>query len=804
MIRLTVDGVQIPVDSEAKISLSYCAASLSDVESGRSAETVVIGVPSTPETDRLFGNAAETLTAERFNDTVHRAVLESQGARLLCGTATLAGAEQHGCKTLYRLRIKGDTALWARSAALRKVAAAGVKFTGLLTPEDICKGWSDDRAVKFFPVNRTERQLSNSSVSLMPAQTVMTPDDYWPFISVGAVVDAIFADAGYRIESRFMQSPLFRSLYMSGGYSAPDVASRKRTMDFLAGRTADAEAAADYFGRVYLTAAVQNNSVGNIVDSVEPIVTDDDGRTSATGFFTTNNRFGFDEETGLAEFRPANDVVVGFEYSIAYVTDYVIRSREELTGFNAIYFGNGVKIPFTLANRFVDNRDIPRAGYSYRVVIFDFDSSRRYRLTGQLNGSTVKLLDISSRATPLNIPLSSTGISNLRLLSAAAGSENFTECSDDWALYWGYVTESGRTEVEIKVRTPAETIAAGGVKRFSNLFIDGAQAGMKFTLLKRTTLRPVFASSAGYGSQLGFADVAVTDMRQSELLDALRQMFDLQFCTDETTKTVFIEPYADFFSGEIVDWSSRIDRGSQIEVSDPSLKLHERVTLGYAADDAFVTRFNNRTGSRFGRWSFDTPSQAALDGEKSDLNPLFSPTLSEDDKYFEARTAAIMQVRDTGESEENTADDNIVGNFSPRIVSYAGLAPLGANGMWGSPFNRPEYPLAAFHFPGDGLTPGFSLCFEDRDGVQGLHTFHDTRLEEASASAEVTLHLHIEPAEMAALRQCIEGMPSVRSRFRLDIDNRTAGALYTLRSIENYDPSKPTVKCTFAKIRPTA
>ena len=798
MLRLIVDGRECPVECGESVALGYEVSSLADVESGRLAERVALTVPVTAETALIFGNGDDPLTAERFNREVHRAEVLADGVVLFCGTALLTGAVCRDREAQYKVEIKGDTALWARSAALRKVADASVKFSGTLVPEDICRGWSDDRPVKFFPVNRTEHKITNSSVSLLPADKVMTTDDYWPFLSVEAVVKALFADAGYTVESEFMNGELFRSLYFSGGYAVHDATERRQKMNFLAGRTTDATAAADYYGRVNMSASMKLNTVGNIVDTVSAYVTDSTGTNIPTGFFSNNDCFYVDDKTGIACFSPAVSASVGFEYSIAYITDHIITSRTKLTGFDRLYLGDDVYVSYSLVNDYPDQRGKAVPGYTYKLMIFDWQAGCTYSLKAVVDGVTMTVADTTRRMTAVTLPKGSS-ITQMSLLRAEKGSNIFNSCNDDWALYWGFVEETGRTEVEVKVRTSAVEMSSSSVKYFDKIFIEGALQGMNFTLLKRTTVRPVFSDSAGYGSKLSYSDVAVTDIRQTDLLAALGQMFDLRFVTDEPSKRVFIEPSSEFFSGGITDWSDRIDLDDPIVLEDPSSAVHESITFGYGEDDKAVTRYNNRENTRLGRWRFECGSKAALDGDQMRINPVFSPTVNTDDNYYEARSASIMQVRDA----EDADDETLSGNFSTRIVRYAGLRPLASGEVWNPPFDRAEYPLAAFHFAGDSRTAGFTLCFEDRDDLKGLNVFHRRHLAEESEGAVLTLSLHLHPEEVAALRQCRKDAPSVRSRFRLDIGGRTSGALYTLRSIKGYDPSKSTVRCSFTKIPAT-
>ena len=56
--------------------------------------------------------------------------------------------------------------------------------------------------MKFFPIRRDEYPQRNSPTDLLPAQRLLTVDDYHPFLHVATLVETIFGEAGYRIESR--------------------------------------------------------------------------------------------------------------------------------------------------------------------------------------------------------------------------------------------------------------------------------------------------------------------------------------------------------------------------------------------------------------------------------------------------------------------------------------------------------------------------------------------------------------------------------------------------------------------------
>ena len=358
--------------------------------------------------------------------------------------------------------------------------------------------------------------------------------------------------------------------------------------------------------------------------------------------------------------------------------------------------------------------------------MFDHTDGAQYRLAYTKDGVAEALwTEFSARTAQVTTPASGTVADPVLLIRSGT---RWVRYAGDWALYDGYVTESGQTTVELRVRTAPERIAPASPKFFDRIYFYGAEEGMSLTLHKECSLRPRFSSAPGYGSAITFADVARHPIRQSALLEALQHLFNLRFHTEEETKTVRIEPADEFFgSGTTADWRDRSDFSQPVVLADIAPEIHESRTWGYQEGDGAVNRFNAGAGSPFGEWSIRTDSYAAREGDQVLRNPLFRPTLSEAGHYANAPSAQIMQVGDRDDVQEDGT------NFTPRIVRFAGLHPLPAGERWGYPSGLAEYPLAAFHFTGDAATEGFTLCFEDRDGIRGLHHRYDRQ-----ASQEAT------------------------------------------------------------------
>ncbi len=111
-----------------------------------------------------------------------------------------------------------------------------------------------------------------------------------------------------------------------------------------------------------------------------------------------------------------------------------------------------------------------------------------------------------------------------------------------------------------------------------------------------------------------------------------------------------------------------------------------------------------------------------------------------------------------------------------------GCTPAGGRTV-GVSFGRSEYPLAAFHFAGDDAAEGFTLCFEDRDGQQGLHRFYDGQVRREASRERIILSLRLAPHEFEALCGALApGTSSSRSVFA------SAGTVVRARSTP-WDPA---------------
>ena len=783
-MELTIDGVRCDLGTQRIAVPGYDAGRLADIDACREGRTLTLTIPATPRNDAALRFARDPYASPRFGEQIHTARISHEDATLLEGTVRLMSASDEE----FRIEIREGGTRWAEQAARRMLDTLGIDYLAALTPTTILESWTADTLVRFLPVQRDAYPQQSNPQDLLPAERMPSTDDYHPYLHIAPIVERIFAEAGYTVESRFLRSEFFRSLCMSGAYASTDTSAAEARMGFFARRLGPATAAANSSGRVYADPKALYNTVGNIVETATPQTPDADGEPVPE---LTNNGGCFAVRDGAIGFTPLAETNVGFEFHLRYTTDHRILSRTRLKGFDSVYLGPGSEMRFALTNRYKDRRSELAANRTYRIVVFDHTEGSRYRLTCTRDGAAgVQWGEFAARSAQVTTPAS--GNCSDPVLLAAAGS-GWVPCASDWALYDGHIGETGQTVVELRVRTASERIAAGTTRKFDQIYLFGADPGMSVTLHKECSLRPVFRSGPGFGSSVRFADMVRHGIRQAELLRALAHLFNLRFHTDEATRTVRIEPSDDFFgSGPEADWRTKSDLSQPVVREDIATGMHERRTWRYREGDGAVARFDAENDEPLGAWSFEAPSRAALQGEEVRTNPLFRPTLNAAGHYLNAPSALLMQVGDRDDLSPAGSE------VSPRIVRYAGMHSLPPGERWGYPSQQNAYPLAAFHFAGDGETDGFTLCFEDRDGLRGLNRYLERQARTEGSLERITLSLRIAPHEFEALLTPGTGAPDIRSVFRIETGCGAVAA--TLHRIEAYDPEAASVRCTFTRL----
>lgn len=637
----------------------------------------------------MFGAECHLYGAGRFNAALHRGELLAGGTPLASGSVRLVETRWHGTEHRYRVELRGGAHAWAEQAAKGWFRELEVAYEGRLLPTEIAAGWSDDSPVKFLPVYRDRYEIENGDAGLRPPERLLSTDDYHPFLSIRALVQALFAKAGYTVESAFMESPWFRSLYMSGAYASHDTRVRQQKMGFLARRKADRTTTANALGRVEANPFVTHNTVGNLVDAFSPQEVDETGAT-LTDAYSAGGCLRIEE--GELCFRPLTEVSVGFEYELRYTTDYRIRSRTRLTGFDSVWLGEDADVRFELANRFEDRREALRPSFQYRIVVFDHTEGNRWTLRCTTDGAETTLTDFTTRSTLFTTPQGTTLVNarlyrnvsgRLRPLHGGLGAlrrvyrRNGPDRGADHRAHLARKRDAYRAEIlpadqflrrrrgdELHDQPPVPA-APPASRRHPDTARRSPSTTWRGTRSGRRNCCGRWRISSTCGSTPTNSSNGSTSSRRA----------------NSTTR----RPSG---SGAAASWATR---------RSPAPTVRSTSTTGgrggTATRDGAVARFDAANDTRFGRWSHATASKAAKQGEEVSLNELFAPTLCEAGRYANAPSALILCV---GDRDDATTDDATA--VTPRIVRWMGLHGLPAGERWGYPLGDERYPLAAFHF----------------------------------------------------------------------------------------------------------
>jgi hypothetical protein len=139
---------------------------------------------------------------------------------------------------------------------------------------------------------------------------------------------------------------------------------------------------------------------------------------------------------------------------------------------------------------------------------------------------------------------------------------------------------------------------------------------------------------------------------------------------------------------------------------------------------------------------------------------------------------------------DRDADEEGQLNFPTKILLYNGIKYLPDEERWG--LTAVSYPHAAFH-SAEG-----SLCFEDRDGEQGLHRYFDAHYEELNSARRVVLSLQLSATDLLPIIATDPAGRDLRSVFRLTIGGEEG--IYRLESIEEWSEEEHVARCRFVQL----
>ncbi|MBP3425594.1 MAG: hypothetical protein J6K81_02590 [Rikenellaceae bacterium] len=780
VISIKIDGVGMEVDQQCRVSLSAEFDSL--WRNGEPKRKVArLSLPATPANQLAMG-FAEQMAAEPFNAVEHTLEVEMDDRVVARGRALLHSVERSPNGARYNIDVHVELPSWRNEVAQKTIAELSMDYTATIDREEVVDSWELPHArVRYLPVCRKAVNAELTGAEVSDVTKPLAADDYHPFLHLRSVMERIFQDAGYQVESDFMCDEVFDSLYMSGAYTQKDMSSVERSMGFRARRSVSTEAVADYAGCVYASTLYGSHSVGNLVDV-----------DSSEKFGDTYNKNRcLKLIDGRLAWVPTSPVNVGFIYELKYRTDTRIVSRKRLAGFDKVWLDGATCHSFSIANPYVDHREEPVGGLNYRIVVFEASENDTFRLVYRLNGQQCISEECVGGNNQIILGQMGDALEVVRL--ERRGSDGtFSEWTDDWALYAGYVGLSNTVDVALTLRSTPRMVTPSSPMFMDEIVFGGADEGMTLRVESGVSIRPVFYAFAVEGAQVTWSDVAAVECTQAEVVDAVCGMFNLKVIEDFNKKRVRIKPLDTWLSrAEIMQWQPYVNRNGTVTVCDVALAQPQNIRLSYASRDAAVGERNELTEDEFGAWS------AAIRGSGSSVERaevaevIFSPTINVEGCFVEAPGASVPKVGSVNANDEPTIERL---DFPVKVLRYFGTRELAAGTIWGWPSYGRVYPYAAFHDP----EQNFTLCFEDRDELKGLNSYYKQSVERWNNAKRLSVELALEPHQVAELMDYASEHSAVERIYQLGVDDESDR--YMLEGVDNYSTDATSVKCRFIKI----
>ena len=193
-------------------------------------------------------------------------------------------------------------------------------------------------------------------------------------------------------------------------------------------------------------------------------------------------------------------------------------------------------------------------------------------------------------------------------------------------------------------------------------------------------------------------------VKQRDFLTSIIKMFNLYMVPDENNpKNIIIEPRGDFYTTDILDWSSKLDYSQEMNLTPTAVTNKQKYIYTYKKDaDYYNKKYEASWLDIYGARNVYLENDFNKDEHKTEL--IFSPTPMVGQLDNSRVVSTIIDVDET--LQQKTIKSNI------RILYYSGLKNSSNNwvheALAGNVF-RGEYPYAG-HF-NDPYTPTIDLNF---------------------------------------------------------------------------------------------
>lgn len=820
MIELFLDNTQLEVPQDIGIGLSLGIADYTDPITASGAYTQTIEIPRTPHNDKAFNFSGEILSNEQFNNAEHTARVLQDGCELVGGKAYLEGASLQS----YRLQIVGAEIDWVANIRDKKLSELEGDVIGTFRPSE----WDeyDGEFPESFPAlsfvlldhgcwwQETEEDNTRRSW--------VTYNDLIPIVKLHTLLSQIFR--GYDIEVSDKLRRMLHITYCSMQWRAEEKASvYAEDYDFeLTSNLLNADSEGEL-----------SVNVGSYMPLFDTIVEDKSGRLVDGGSFI--------------EFTPDQDLTVSLELKTKYQTTISTHPTEIYDDGN--YWDDVEQYTHTFADQLYQvGEDWPfvqydlkdslewgakeelKRGTNYKPIYalhtdsdfnekispsnmalcyVEVDNPEKYVSLGYLYyyqywGENSKyyyfyhptVINVAkSQLVRTNMSFTEGVNRSLEIAPALRGKDGKLYVYDRQDLgnagttdvrVFGLSTDQ-RLTFDVALKMPTRRYQSGMTYNVSYLRFKCSAYDEDITVYGTAegSLKTKFEYGVPIHENVKISDIG-GDATADNILRSIMQMYNLLIYTNPYTKKVHLYSFDEFWRGDVVDWSGRIDSDSEISVAHLADSIGKEVLLSYADGSPRIDHYNERNTLPYFAYKTTLPTKMTNEA-KEVQNALFSPAFMVKVADAFGSGSGYIPALASKDSENTVLDFNLADvPMTAMLIDTQSTPPT-------LPLNRAVFGDMGNIQPPIVATMDFTLSFADKEGAIGMHQFYDRQIDLWRKGKRLTCYCQIEAWEIEALRTNDDNL-NFRSLFKLNINGEYIYA--RLESVE-YEPTNTTNKCTF-------
>mgnify|MGYP003669393093 FL=1 len=503
-------------------------------------------------------------------------------------------------------------------------------------------------------------------------------NDWRPMVWIYNMIMKIFEDVGYTVSSNFMETLDFKKLvYASPNFLFNNPDQRYQANSYLGNFKDDSSCPATAINLRFLNET--------LTDSIS--VNDDPATQGGhSGFPECPLQFGGlcygGSGAGSARFQPATGVIVNQGATLQQ--DLTVFTGSGFTGWNIPVAGY---YKFTTSNIMWGiefQAQTPTSG----SPLTDWSGSGDFSFASDTGIQFFAKIGVQCKT------VGETGYCSRETISDGEGQQltGFLDCNGaynydiyetlDPTEYIGYFNKGDQVRFEllmnnyIQVENPAANWTGSTTLAFK-MMLWGTTYN-NWSASNGTVMIEMYDQKVPvYGGEYNLQDIFPTDQKQIDFVKGVAHCFNLQFNTVEAEKTVYIEPYNDFYlpPSDAIDWTWKLSRNQSDGQHFIENIFSRKIVFKYKLDSA-DWRVNDMSEQFFDSLGDIYPYQKDLgqtypSGVKVFENPYFAGTYDSHNRWGITKDNYANNFYSASMWTTSTAISSPKGyGFMPRILLY--------------------------------------------------------------------------------------------------------------------------------------